>query len=145
MAHPNVLEDEDAIASIVRSAKTVAVIGAKAEPGAPAHDIPALIQSKGLRIRPIHPRLTEVLGEKVYKDLASLGEAVDIVDVFRRSDAIGEVADEVLGLPPNLRPKAVWLQTDIRNDEAAERLAVAGIQVVQDRCLGVYSSRYHRG
>jgi predicted CoA-binding protein len=68
----------------------------------------------------------------------------DIVNVFRRPDAIGEVADEVLALPPERRPAVFWLQTGIRNDEAAARVAAAGIKVVQDRCLGVYSRRYRK-
>jgi hypothetical protein len=77
-----------------------------------------------------------------YKDLASVPESFDIVDVFRRSEKLVELADEILALPPGRRPRVVWMQTGIRNDIAAAKLAEAGIQVVQDHCLKVYSERY---
>ena len=69
-------------------------------------------------------------------------EPFDLVDVFRRSEAIPALAEQILALPEGRRPRVVWLQSGIRHDEAAARLAAAGIDVVQDRCLGVYASRY---
>ena len=77
--------------------------------------------------------------------LAELREAPDIVNVFRRSDAIPEVADQLLALPKSLRPRVVWLQSGTRHDESAARLVAAGFRVVQDSCLGVYLRRAHRG
>jgi predicted CoA-binding protein len=142
MANPNLVETEELLAEIVRSAKTVAVVGMKGEgdADAPAHAVPKRVQSRGLRVIPVNPKLTETLGEKAYPDLASASVAgsFDMVNVFRRSEAIGQVADEVLSLPKERRPAVVWLQTGVRNDEAAEKLAREGIRVVQDRCLGVY-------
>jgi predicted CoA-binding protein len=137
---------EAQLAEIVRAATVVAVVGMRDESNAdaPAHEIPKLIQSLGVRVIPVNPKLTETLGEKAYPNLAALPVRPDIVDVFRRSEAIGEIADEVLALPADKRPKVVWLQTGIRNDEAAARLEAAGITVVQDRCLGVYSKRYRK-
>jgi hypothetical protein len=136
--------DEDELAAIVRGARTVAVVGMKddSDPEAAAYRIPRTIQRHGLRVFPVNPKLTSALGESAHPSLAALPERVDIVDVFRRSDAIGAVADEVLALPPERRPGVVWLQSGIRNDEAAARLVAAGIAVVQDRCLGEYSKRY---
>ena len=72
----------------------------------------------------------------------ALPAAVDVLDVFRRSDAIPALADRLIALPAERRPRTVWLQTGIRHDAAAGRLAAAGMRVVQDRCLGVYAKRY---
>jgi predicted CoA-binding protein len=74
--------------------------------------------------------------------VSALPAGVDVLDVFRRSDAIPELADQLLALPAERRPRTVWLQSGIRHDESAERLAAAGMKVVQDRCLGVYARRY---
>jgi len=140
----HVVTDENELAAIVRSTKVVAVVGMKGEAQSdqPAHEIPKLVQSKGRRVIPVNPKLESTLGETAYPDLASVPDRFDLIDVFRRSDAIPAVADAVLALPPEKRPAVVWLQTGIRHDETAQRLAAAGIDVVQDRCLGVYASRY---
>jgi uncharacterized protein len=140
----SIVESEDELKSIVRSIGTVAVVGMKdaTDPEAPAHTIPKILMTRGLRIFPVNPKLQTALGLKAYPDLASLPERVDVVDVFRRPDAIPALADEILALPPERRPSVVWLQTGIRNDAAALKLAAAGIRVVQDKCLGVYSARY---
>jgi len=139
-----IVESEEELADIVRSARTVAVVGIKDEsdPTAPAFAIPKTLQSRGIRILPVNPKLSTVLGEPAYRDLASLLERPDVVDIFRRPDVIGALAEEILALPPEKRPAVVWMQTGIRNDAAAERLAGAGIRVVMDRCLGVYAKRY---
>ena len=144
MAAPIVVESEEELKSIVRSANKVAVVGIKdgTDPNAPAYHIPQVLQKMGLRIFPVNPKLQAVLGEQAYPDLASVPERVDIVDIFRRPDAIPAIADEILALPAERRPGVVWMQTGIKNDEAARRLAEAGIRVVQDRCLGVDSAHY---
>jgi len=144
MSSPLIVESEEELKSIVRSAKTVAVVGIKdgSVPDAPAYHIPQVLQRLGLRIFPVNPKFQTVLGERVYPDLASVPERVDIVDIFRRPDAIPALADEILALPPERRPPVVWMQTGIKNDAAAQKLAEAGIRVVQDRCLGVYSTHY---
>jgi predicted CoA-binding protein len=101
-----------------------------------------MIQERGVRIVPVHPTLTSVLGERVYPTIGDAPERVDIVDLFRRPSAIDAHADEILALPEERRPAVVWMQTGIRNDAAAARLEAAGIRVVMDRCLGVYTARY---
>jgi predicted CoA-binding protein len=141
----SIVEAEDALAAIVRAARVVAVVGMKddADPFAPAHSIPRKLQSLGIRVIPVNPKLAEaVLGERPYPSLAAVPDRFDVVDIFRRSEAIGPIADEILALPADRRPAVVWMQTGIRNDDAAARLVSAGIQVVMDRCLGVYGSRY---
>jgi predicted CoA-binding protein len=144
MAHPNVIDTEPELAEIVRSARSVAVIGMKDEsdPDAPAHQIPKAVKARGLRVIPVNPKIVSALGEKAFPSVAAIGARVEVVQVFRRSEAIGAIADEILALPMESRPKVVWMQTGIRNDEAAERLAMAGIQVVMDRCLSVYAAKY---
>ncbi|HET9940964.1 MAG TPA: CoA-binding protein [Candidatus Eisenbacteria bacterium] len=138
------VETEEELAAIVKSASVVAVIGIKdgSDPHAPAYSIPKMLQERGIRIVPVHPTLTSVLGERVYPAIGDVPERVDIVDLFRRPSAIDAHADEILALPESKRPGVVWMQTGIRNDAAAARLEAAGIQVVMDRCLGVYSARY---
>jgi uncharacterized protein len=138
------VENEEELAAIVRDARVVAVIGIKdgSDPHAPAYSIPKMLQERGIRIVPVHPTLENVLGERVYPAIGDVPERVDIVDLFRRPSAIDAHAGEILALPEARRPGVVWMQTGIRNDAAAARLEAAGIRVVMDRCLGVYSARY---
>ncbi len=144
MGHPNLIETEAELEAIVRAAKTVAVVGMKdeREPHLPSYEIPRVVESHGLRVIPVNPHIEKSLGQKAFPSLAAVKEQVDIVDVFRRIDAIPQLAEDVLALPGAQRPKVVWLQSGIRHDAAAQKLAAAGIQVVQDRCLGVYTARY---
>jgi predicted CoA-binding protein len=122
----------------------VAVLGMRDETHAdtPAYQIPALLKERGLRVIPINPKLAAALGEPSLKAVGELREAVDILDVFRRPEFVAAHADEILALPVEVRPRVVWLQTGIRDDGAAARLAAEGIRVVQDKCLGVYAARY---
>jgi hypothetical protein len=147
MPEGRVVEDEAGIAAIVRSMRTVAVIGMRGEEAAdtPAHRIPKALQGRGIRIIPVNPKLREALGERAYGGIGEVPVPVDVVDVFRRPEAIGEVADAILALPPGRRPGVVWLQSGIRNDAAAARLAAAGLRVVQDRCLMVEAARHRPG
>src|SRR5690606_372365 len=98
-----IIEDEDELAAIVRGMQTIAVVGMKGEDQAdePAHEIPRLVQGHGRRIIPVNPKLGSTLGEAAYPDLASVPDRFDLVDVFRRIDAIPSVADAILALPPD--------------------------------------------
>ena len=144
MSHPNLIESEAELGEIVRAARTVAVLGMRDETHADtaAYRIPVMLKERGLRVIPINPRIASALGEPSLPGDAALAGAVDILDVFRRPEFIPAHAEEILALPPERRPRVVWLQSGIRHDEAAERLTAAGIDVVQDRCLGVYAGRY---
>lgn len=139
-----IVEDEAELGAIVRGMRVVAVVGMKGEEQGdqPAHEIPRRVQQLGRRVIPVNPKLTETLGERAWPDLASVPERFDLVDVFRRAEVMPEVADAVLALPAERRPDVVWMQSGIRHEAAAARLAAAGIDVVEDRCLGVYASRY---
>jgi predicted CoA-binding protein len=134
----NLIEDDEALQTLLKAAKRVAVLGIKTadSSGQPAYYVPQALQQMGLEIVPIpvyYPEATEILGAKVYRRLQDVPGELDIVDVFRRS------CDVAAHLPDLLvkKPKAVWLQSGIRDDKTAEALAKAGVQVVQDRCLMV--------
>lgn len=138
------ITSENELAAIVRDAKRVAVIGMVDEQRSdrPAYTIPEMCRETGMEVVPVNPRIESSQGLRAYPDLASVPGTFDLVNVFRRSEDVPPHADEVLALPPERRPKVFWMQSGIRNDEAAAKLAAAGIQVVQDRCLGVYAARY---
>ncbi|HEX9799555.1 MAG TPA: CoA-binding protein [Thermoanaerobaculia bacterium] len=140
------LESEADLAAVVRSLRTIAVVGMKGEDqlDESAYSIPAMLQARGLRVIPVNPTIARSLGETAYPDLASVPEPFDVVDLFRRADAVPGHVEQILALPAARRPRVVWLQSGIRHDAATERLLAAGIDVVQDRCLGVYASRYAR-
>ncbi len=142
-----ILEGEEDVAALVRRLRVVVVVGQKGEDQAEsvAFQIPRMLQLHGLRVIPVNPKLEGALGEKAYARIADVPERADVVDVFRRSEVIGALADEILALDRDHRPAAVWLQSGIVHQAAAERLVAAGIDVVMDRCLGVYVSRYRRG
>ena len=144
MAAATHITDEDALAEIVRGARVVAVIGMVDERKAhrPAYEIPHACQKRGMRVIPVNPKIEASLGEKAYPDLASVPDRFDLVNVFRRSEDVEPHADEVLALPPDRRPKVFWMQSGIKNEAAAAKLHAAGIQVVMDRCLGVYAMHY---
>ena len=131
----NLVDDDAGLTRVLREARTVAVLGAKAHPSQPAHYVPAYLARVGYRVRPVNPTLTgtAILGEPVVAALADLPEPVDVIDVFRRPEFLLGHTTEILAL--SWRPAVVWFQLGIRNDVAAERLARAGIRVVQDRCM----------
>jgi uncharacterized protein len=133
-----IIESEAAALDVLRGARRVAVLGMKPEQqrSAPAHYVPAYLKRVGYEIVPVpvyFPELDEMLGTKVYRQVADVPGAVDLVLVFRRPQDILEHVDDIIAKGP----KAVWFQLGIRNDAAARRLADAGILVVQDRCAMV--------
>lgn len=127
--------DADMI-EMLRAARTIAVVGLSSKRLRPSYGVAAYMQLHGYRIIPVNPSETEVLGEKAYATLSDVPEKIDIVDVFRHSDAVPEVADEAirLGVP------YLWLQEDVVHDAAAERARATGMKVVVDRCI----SKEHR-
>jgi len=134
---------EQKMIEIVQNAKTVAVEGMQDEKkmDRPAYQIPAMLKERGLKIYPVNPNIQSSLGEKAYPSIKELPLRVDILDVFRRPDVIPALADEILALPPEKRPKVIWLQTGITHPDAEAKMEKAGLQVVSDACLGVIAAR----
>ena len=120
------------IRKILREVKTIAMVGSSANWVRPSYYAMKYLQRKGYRIIPVNPKVagTEILGETAYARLADIPHAVDMVQVFRNSEAAGPITDEAIAI----RPKVVWMQLGVRNDAAAERAEAAGITVIMDRC-----------
>jgi predicted CoA-binding protein len=139
----NLLEDDARIEALVRSLRRVAVLGVKTEAQADqaAFYVAKYVADHGGEVVPVpvyYPEATTILGRTVYRKLAEVPGELDLVDVFRKPKDIPGHLDDLLAK----RPRAVWFQLGIRNDAAAETLARAGIQVVQDRCLKVEWARF---
>jgi len=126
--------DED-IKALLEGARTIAVVGASDRPSRPSYGVMATLQRHGYRVIPVNPQITgeHVHGEFVFRDLHQLGDSIDIVDIFRRSDAVGEVVDEAIAIGA----KAVWMQLGVIDQLAAARAEAAGLKVVMDRCPAI--------
>ena len=124
---------EDQVLELLKKAKIIAVIGLSDDPDKPSYGVSRYLQESGYRVVQVNPQVKQVLGEKAYPTLseAAQHEKIDIVDVFRRPDAVPAIVDDVLrlGLP------ALWLQETVIHEEAAERARQAGVMVVMDRCI----------
>lgn len=125
---------EPELRKILEQSRTIAVLGAHPEPTRAAHYVPAYLQQQGYRIVPVNPHYLDrrLFGQPVRATLAELSEPIDMIDVFRRSQALPEHVDDILRMNP--RPKVVWFQLGIVNDTVARRLESEGIVVVQNRC-----------
>ncbi|HEY6140920.1 MAG TPA: CoA-binding protein [Thermoanaerobaculia bacterium] len=141
----NLINDAAGIEQVLRDTKTIAVLGIKPESHGDqaAHYVPAHMAAAGYEVIPVpvyYPEVTEILGKKVFRKVAEIDGPVDMVNVFRRPNDIPQHVDDIVAK----KPKVVWFQLGIRNDEAAQKLAEAGIKVVQDRCLMVEERRVRR-
>ncbi|MFC7536545.1 CoA-binding protein [Sphingomonas sp. GCM10030256] len=131
--------DED-IADLLRSARVIAVVGASDRPSRASYGVMKAMQDRGFRIMPVNPTITgeHVHGEYVWRELAQIGEPIDIVDIFRKPEEAGQAVDQAIAA----RAKAVWLQLGIVNEEAAARAEAAGLKVVMDRCIKIEAARF---
>jgi predicted CoA-binding protein len=134
----NLIHNDGRIRELISNTKTIAVLGIKPESHSnqPAFYVPKYMANAGYQIIPVpvyYPEVTEILGKNVYRKLTDIPQSIDLVNVFRRSEDIPKHVDDILAK----RPKAVWFQLGIVNNEVAETLAKAGIKVVQDLCLMV--------
>ena len=127
--------NDDEIAKLLTNARTIAMVGASDRPDRPSHGVMKFLQGHGYRVIPVNPQITgeHVHGEFVWRELAQIGEPIDIVDIFRRPIAAGEAVDEAVAVGA----KAVWMQLGVINEEAAERAEQAGLKVVMDRCPAI--------
>lgn len=132
----NLLNSDAEIGKLLKETKRIAVIGIKMETFQPAYYVPNYMQNAGFEIIPVpvyYPDATEIMGEKVYRTLTEIPGEVDMVNVFRRSNDVAKHTEDILAK----KPKSVWMQSGIYNDEVAETFAKAGIKVVQNLCLMV--------
>jgi predicted CoA-binding protein len=134
----NLVTDEAGLKALLADTRTIAVLGIKteAQSGQPAFYVASYLQTAGFDVIPVpvyYPDVTQILGRPVYRKVADIPGGVDMVNVFRRSEDVPPHVDDILAK----KPKSVWMQLGIRNDAAAEKLARAGIKVVQNRCLMV--------
>jgi predicted CoA-binding protein len=125
---------DDLIRSILRSVRTIALVGASANPARPSFIVLKYLSERGYRLFPVNPGLAgqQILGMPVYARLADIPEALDMVEIFRNSEAAGPITDEALALSP--LPRVIWMQLTVRNDEAAARAEARGVTVVMNRC-----------
>jgi len=119
------------IAELLKSARTIAVVGLSNKTWRPSYGVSAYMQKAGYRIIPVNPQEQEVLGEKAYPTLEAIPERVDIVNVFRRSEFVPEIVEAAV----RIGARAVWLQEGVVHEQAAERARQAGLMVIQDRCI----------
>jgi uncharacterized protein len=132
MNHDNY--EPDYIRSILRDVKTIAIVGASANPARPSHGVMSYLLSKGYNVIPVNPGLAgqELLGQTVYATLSDIPVSVDMIDIFRNSDSVLSLVIEALALPQ--KPKVIWTQLGVSNDEATQLAEAEGLRVVVNRC-----------
>jgi predicted CoA-binding protein len=130
------ISDDQQIFDLLSSCKTIAMIGASPKPWRDSHRVMAFLQQQGYRVLPVNPSFAgqSLLGEVVVARLADCAAPVDLVDIFRNSEAAGVAVDEAIAESNRLRLQAVWMQLGVINAAAAERACSAGLQVVMNRC-----------
>lgn len=127
------IEDDRAIAALLRRARTIAVVGASDKPWRDSNSIMAYLLAKGYNVIPVNPRLTEVLGRTCFRSVDAIPEPVDIVNVFRKPEAVAEVVDEAM----RAKAPVLWLQLGVVNEEAARTAERHGMSVVMNHCIAV--------
>ena len=125
------------IEEILRSSKTIAVVGLSPNPVRPSYDVARYLKEQGYRIIPVNPTVEEVLGERSYPNLSAIPERVDVVDIFRRSEEVPAIVEEAI----KIKASVVWMQEGVIHEEAAARAQAAGLSVIMDRCMMVEHQR----
>jgi len=125
------VSEAERIADLLKTAKTIAVVGLTDSPIRPSYGVSSYMQSQGYRIIPVNPNVRDSLGERAYSTLLDVPEKIDIVNIFRRPDAVPEVVDQAI----QLKVPAIWMQEGVVHEQAAEKAREAGIFVVMDRCI----------
>ena len=133
------LTTDDEIADLLAHTRTIAMVGASDRPDRPSYGVMKFLQEHGYRVLPVNPQITgeHVHGEYVWRDLAQIGEPIDMVDVFRNSEAAGEAVDQAIAAGA----KSVWMQLGVVNEAAAAKAEAAGLRVVMDHCTKIEISR----
>jgi uncharacterized protein len=133
------LTSSDDIANLLRNARTIAMVGASDRPERPSYGVMQFLQSQGYRVIPVNPTITgeHVHGEYIWRELSQIGEPIDIVDIFRRSEFVGPIVDQAI----EVGAKAIWMQLGVEDHAAAARAEAAGLKVVMDRCPKIEFAR----
>ena len=136
---------DDKITDILDGTKTIAMVGASTNPARPSHLVMKYLQDKSYRVIPVNPVAADaiLLAETVYARLVDIPGKIDMVDIFRNSDAAGVITDEVISLAKEKSIQTIWMQLGVRNDAAARRAETAGLRVVMDRCPKVEIDRLY--
>ncbi|WP_224336342.1 CoA-binding protein [Haloprofundus halobius] len=135
------ITDDDGLRTLLEH-DTIAVVGCSSTPGKDAHEIPAYLQERGYDVIPVNPYADEILGRRAYDSVGDVEEVIDLVDVFRPSEEVAGIVDEVVARKKERGDvEAIWLQLGISDDEAAARAEAAGLEIVQDRCMKVEHGR----
>ena len=137
MSNSHMNPNDRAIRQILETAKTIAVVGLSDKPDRESYRVAEYLQRRGYRIIPVNPTVDEVLGEKSYASVTDIPGQVDIVDVFRKPEAVGPVVQEAI----DAGASTVWMQLGVANQEAAQQAEAAGLQVVMDRCIKIDHGR----
>jgi predicted CoA-binding protein len=137
MKSGQIITDDSKIRELLETANTIAILGLSPKPERDSNMVARYLKDQGYKIIPVRPAQNEILGEKAYASLDDINEPVDIVDVFRNPAQIMPHAHEAI----RLKPKVFWMQLNIENQEAAELLTSAGIDVVMNRCIKVDHGR----
>jgi predicted CoA-binding protein len=119
------------IERILKDSKVLAVVGLSDKPERDSHRVAAYLQKRGYRVIPVNPKVKEILGERAYPSLREVPEKIDIVDVFRKPDAVPAIVDEAIAVGA----KTVWMQEGIAHNASAEKARAAGLRVVQSKCI----------
>jgi len=125
------------IVSILKQYKTVAVVGLSEDPKKASHQVAEYLQSQGYRIIPVNPQCQEVLGEKCYASLKDIPEPIEVVDIFRKAEAIPGIVKEAIAVGA----KVIWMQLGLEHPQAAAQARAAGLQVVMNHCMKIEHSR----
>jgi len=134
-------DDIATLRRILRTSRTIAVVGLSAEWHRPSFFAAKYMQEHGYRIIPVNPRYDEILGERCHASLATIDVPIDIVDVFRKTEDVMQIAEQAIAI----RAKCLWQQIGVKNVEAAERAAAAGLDTVMDRCVKIEHARLFGG
>jgi predicted CoA-binding protein len=129
--------DDETLRQALIGARNIAVVGLSDRPSRPSYGVARYLKEQGYRIIPVNPNITEVFGEKAYPDLTSVPDAIDLVDIFRRSSQVGPVVDEAI----TKGVQTIWMQLGIVDEAAAARARAAGITVIMNRCTVIEHRR----
>ncbi len=121
----------DDVGRILKTTKTIAVVGLSDKPDRESYQVAAYLQQQGYRIIPVNPNVTEVLGEKAHPSLRDIAGPVDVVQIFRRSEEVPPIVDDAIAIGA----KVVWMQVDVEHEEAARKAERAGLKVIMNACM----------